>query len=227
MPTSAVGLFLLVIFVLPGSVFVWAYERQNSAFGATLADRSLRFIAVSVFFHLVLAWPEYGVYRAALRDAEFASGQFALLWLGVVLLVGLPAALGTALGGLYATRNSRAGWGRVRRFLSAEKEEQALSLLLGRTPAPRAWDHLFSERPNAYLRVRLDNEKWVAGRFANASYAGGFPHASDLFLEESWEIDPDTGELGDVGLGFPIYVPPDTIRWIEVIPEQSEDADGR
>lgn len=47
-----------MIFVLPGAVYTWAYERQNSAYGVTFTDRFLRFIAASVIFHLVLAWPE-------------------------------------------------------------------------------------------------------------------------------------------------------------------------
>lgn len=139
------------------------------------------------------------------------------------------ATTGTGLGGLYATRTKRDGWGWVRGRQSAVTETKILNALLGRTPAPRAWDNLFSERPSVYLRLRLENDKWLAGRFAESSYAGGFPNDTDLYLEEGWDIDPDTGDLGEVGTGFPIYIPADTIKWIEVIPEQSngkEDGDG-
>lgn len=224
-PTGAPGLLILLLVVLPGAVYTWAYERQTSSYGVTLADRFLRFVAVSVLFQLVLAWPEYGLYRLAVagHGQQVLSAEFALLWIGAVLLVSLPAVVGTVLGGLYASRTSRSGWRWIRAHLSASAEEAILRLALGRTPAPRAWDNLFSERPNVYLRVRLTTDKWIAGRFAEASYAGGFPHDADLLLEESWVVDPDTGDLGDSGLGFPVYIPAATIEWLEVIAEQPPD----
>lgn len=226
-PNTAIGLLVLLVAVMPGSVFTWAYERQNSAYGVAFADRFLRFTAVSVLFHLLLAWPEYAVFRVAVEDRErVATGQFAILWLGALLLVSVPAVAGTVLGGLYATRTERNGWLWVRDHVSASGETRLLNVLLGRTPAPRAWDNLFSERPSVYLRVRLDNDAWLAGRFADASYAGGFPHEADLYLEEGWEIDPLTGDLGEVGTGFPVYLPAATIKWIEVIPVAGSEEGG-
>jgi hypothetical protein len=232
MPANTViGLLIVLVFVLPGSVYTWAYERQTSAFGVTFADRVLRFIAVSTIFHLVLAWPEYLLYRTALaRRDDVLTGQFAALWVGMVLLVAVPAVLGTVLGGLYATRTDRTGWEWVRKRLSVNAEQRLLNVALGRTPAPRAWDNLFSERPNKYLLVRVEDEKWIAGRFAAASYAGGFPHPTDLYLEEAWEVDQRTGQLGANGLGFPVYIAADTVKWIEVMNEQSngqEDDSGQ
>jgi len=221
-PNTGIGLLILLVAVLPGSVFTWAYERQNSAYGVTFADRLLRFIATSMIFHLILAWPEYAIYRTALDGRQhLAVGQFALLWSGALLLVATPATAGTVLGGLYATRTGRTGWGWVRRRISAAAEAKILNVLLGRTPAPRAWDDLFSERPSIYLRVRVDGDNWLAGRFAQSSYAGGFPNEKDLYLEEAWEIDADTGVMGETGLGFPIYIPADTIKWMEVVVEQA------
>lgn len=123
----------------------------------------------------------------------------------------------TVFGGLYATRTDRTGWEWIRKRLSAGTEQRLLNVVL---PAPRAWDNLFSERPNKYLLVRVEDDKWIAGRFAAASYAGGFPHSTDLYLKEAWEVDQDTGQLGANGLGFPVYVAADTIKWIEVLDEQ-------
>ena len=149
-----------------------------------------------------------------------------MLWFGALLLAAIPAGAGTLLGGLYATRTERNGWSWVRRRLSVSAETRMLNVLLGRTPAPRAWDNLFSERPSVYLRIRLDSGAWLAGRFADASYAGGFPNDADLYLEEGWEIDAVTGDLGESGTGFPIYIPANTIKWIEVIPVAGSEEDG-
>lgn len=139
-------------------------------------------------------------------------------------LVTVPAVVGTVLGGLYATRTERNGWEGLRRYLSPEQETRLLRVALERTPAPRAWDNLFSERPNVYLRVRLANDTWIGGRFADASYAGGFPHDTDLYLEETWKMDQETGAfVGESGLGIPIYIAAGQIRWIEIEAEQTGD----
>jgi hypothetical protein len=143
--------------------------------------------------------------------------QFAVLWLGLLLLTGVPAILGTVLGGLYATRDTREGWQRVRRWLAAEREMKVLRLLVGSDLAPRAWDDLFSGRPSCYLRIRTTGDQWLAGRFAGESYAGGYPNEPDVLLEEAFGVDDETGELTNA-LGYPIYIPASQIAWIEVIP---------
>lgn len=184
LPSTLAGLLVALVAILPGSVYTWAYERQSTAFGVTLADRTLRFLAASVVFHLILAWPEYALYRWALADAEeFAVGQFVVSWFLVLLVTGIPYAVGTLLGGLYASRSTRAGWTKVRDRLSPEREARVLQFVLGRDPAPRAWDHVFAERPAVYLRVKTVNGDWVAGAFTDSSYAGGFPQDGDLLLE--------------------------------------------
>ncbi len=226
-PSTAVGLVIALVAVLPGAVYVWAYERESTARGVTLADRTLRFIAASVVLHLLLAWPAYGLYRWAIyRTDVVGAGQFAVLWLCLLLITLVPYGTGTVLGGLYATRSTRNGWQRLRRLLSADHEARLLRVVLGRDPAPRAWDQLFSERPTAYLRVRTTDGRRVAGQFAEASYAGGFPHDADLLLEQAWEVDQETGVLGDRTLGYPVYMPASSIAWVEVIVELDEGASG-
>jgi hypothetical protein len=68
-----------------------------------------------------------------------------------------------------------------------------------------------------YVRVRTTDGTWLAGTFADRSYAGGYPHDADLLLEEAWTISPDDGTLGDQGLGYPVYVPASQIGWLELI----------
>lgn len=220
------GLLILLVAVLPGSVFTWAFERQASAYGVTLADRTLRFVAISLLFHLALAWPEYGLFRLALGTGRLATGQFAAAWGAASLLVLAPGLVGSVLGGLYATRNSRDGWLWLRKVISANNERRLLKLALGRTPAPRAWDHLFSERPNVYMRVRTVDGSWVAGRFAKDSYAGGHPNDADLLLEQAWTINAEDGTLGDDGLGYAVYVPASQISRLEIIQEVSDEREG-
>lgn len=77
---------------------------------------------------------------------------------------------------------------------------------VGEAPAPRSWDHRFSEQPVAYLRVRTDSGEWLGGLFASQSYPGGFPHEADLLLEETWRLSDD-GALFEASLGIPSTYP--------------------
>lgn len=52
----------------------------------TLADRTLRFMAISLLFHLALGWPEYAFYKVALAGPRFEVWQFAATWAAVSLL---------------------------------------------------------------------------------------------------------------------------------------------
>jgi hypothetical protein len=215
-PDTVVGLLIVVVAVLPGLMYTLSFERQAGDFGATFADRTMRFIAASVGFHVLAAWPEYLLFRTVLRElepAELTAGQFAALWVAGILLVGLPAVAGTLLGHAYANR-SRLGGAPLR----------MLGLVLGRDVAPRAWDDFFSERPTTYLRVRTAEGTLLGGLFANRSYAAGFPHDPDLLLEEAYGVDPDTGEL-DRPLGYPLYIPAGQIAWMEIVrPQRIGDA---
>jgi hypothetical protein len=218
LPDTVFGVLVLVVAVLPGLVYTITFERQASGFGVTLADRTLRFVAVSVVFHVLFGWLEYWVYRVTLADREkILTGEFALLWFGVVLLLTIPALAGTVIGGLYKTRRSRTGWSLIRSRLSADREQRLLHLVLGQGPAPRAWDDFFSERPKTYIRVRTTDGTLLAGLFANRSYAAGFPNDPDLLLEEAWSVSHETGELV-ASLGYPLYVAAGQIAWLEIVP---------
>lgn len=212
-PSTAVGVLVLVLAVLPGLVYTLAFEREAGDYGATFADRTFRFIAVSAVFHVVVGWPEYWLYRLTLADGDkILAGEFALLWGALILALALPATAGFYLGRLYDTRRERTGW-----------QRRLLRLALGPEVAPRAWDDLFSDQPDTYLRVRTIDGTWVAGLFASRSYAAGFPDEPDLLLEEAYDVDPDTGQLGDP-LGYPLYVAAGQIAWMEIIrPEERQE----
>lgn len=222
MPDTVVGLLIVVVAVLPGAVYTWALERQTGGWGLNLADRTLRFISSSLIFHLLAAWPEYLLYRWALDVAQHHTlrvGQFAAIWAGFALLVAVPATIGTVLGGLYATRGSRSGWSKVRRWIAPGSETRLLQRVLGRAPAPRGWDNFFSESPVCFLRVRTTDGTLLAGLFADKSYAAGFPQEPDLFLEQAYGVDDETGELTNA-LGYALYVPAAQIAWMEVVPSE-------
>lgn len=228
MPGSVVGFLIVIVAVLPGAAYTWAFERQAGSFGVSFADRTLRFIGSSTAFHLVLAPLDWWLYRTVVPLGKAVDGgEFATVWGAVAVLTLVPYGLGTALGGLYRTRGDRAdGWTWVRRWISPRTEERILRVVLGHDPAPRAWDHLFAPRPNMFVRARLTDGTWVAGKFYDQSYAGGYPNPTDLLLEEAWPVDPDNLSLGDRGLGYALYISAEQIAWLEIIEPLLSDSDG-
>lgn len=220
-PGSLLSVGFLLLAVLPGAAFTWALERQVGSYGVSFADRTLRFVGVSLVFHLVGLPLEYLVASVLLPlDTTFGWPELLVVWPSLLLLFAVPYAAGSVLGGLYRSRGAREeSWQLIRTKLSRSAEERLLRLALGHDPTPRAWDHLFADRSSRYLRVRLQDGTWVAGLFADRSYAGGYPNPTDLLLEQSWAVDPDSGELADEqGPAYPVYVPASEIVLLEQLP---------
>lgn len=216
------GVLVAVFALLPGAAYVWSFERQAGAFGVSFADRVLRFLAASVVIHVVLAIPEYVLYRWALRGEDRIDAlQFGVVWGWAVVLFAVPALVGSVLGGLWKSRYSRFGWAWIRDRVSADAERKLLKIVLGPDPAPRAWDNIFSARPNVYLRIRTVEGTWLAGLFAADSYVAGFPHEPDLYLEQAYSLDENTLELTDP-CGYSLYIPADQIAWFELVPPAEE-----
>jgi Family of unknown function (DUF6338) len=181
---QALGVLLLAL--LPGAIYVWAFEREAGGWGLGVTDRLLRFVGVSAVFHVVAAPITYILYQHYIVTGELAHGKpiSFLLWLAAVVYVAIPAALGAFVGN--ATAGGK-GWTRF---------------IVGRSPAPRAWDHLFSAHDlNGWVRLKLKNDEWVIGAYARSdsgrlrSYAAGYPNAQDLYLLDTAECEPHTGKF--------------------------------
>jgi hypothetical protein len=214
LPSSTVGLLILVAILLPGASYTWEFERQAGAYGVSLADRTFRFIAVSVFFHLLFGWLEYWLYRVAFNGTHhFRAGQFAAAWVSILFITALPAMVGTVIGRLYVTQRKAGPY----KSLNFVLESKPMRLLLGSERAPRAWDNLFCERPTFYVRLRTTDGAWLAGLFADQSYVGAYPNDADLYLEQAWSLDEKDMALGHGPLGYSLYIPANKIAWLEII----------
>lgn len=175
------GVFVLAL--LPGALYVWAFERQVGRWGIGLSDRILRFVGGSALFHALFAPVTYWCWTNEWPTVRGAEPVSWLLWGVVLAYVGLPALAGTLVG-----RGTRGGHSWARWFT-------------GPDPAPRAWDYLFQHEADGWIRLRLKSGVWIGGAYANAngrrSYAAGYPEAQDLFLAAAVAVDPNTGEFPD------------------------------
>jgi Family of unknown function (DUF6338) len=204
MPETFQALAVLVLALLPGALYVWAFERQAGAWGARLTDRVLRFVEVSAILHALFAPLTYWLWITFIRSGRLSTGDVPLwLWVFPVLYVGMPI-LGGSLVGMGTRRN--AYW---------------TKLFTGPEPAPRAWDHLFGARPDGWVLLRMKSGAWIGGAYARidanrTSYAAGYPEEQDLYLVQRADVD-SSGQFvyGDDGRpvlrGSGILV-----RWSEV-----------
>ena len=204
MPETFQALAVLVLALLPGALYVWAFERQAGAWGARLTDRVLRFVEVPAILHALFAPLTYWLWITFIRSGRLSTGDVPLwLWVFPVLYVGMPI-LGGSLVGMGTRRN--AYW---------------TKLFTGPEPAPRAWDHLFGARPDGWVLLRMKSGAWIGGAYARidanrTSYAAGYPEDQDLYLVQRADVD-SSGQFvyGDDGRpvlrGSGILV-----RWSEV-----------
>jgi hypothetical protein len=181
-PQTFQGIIVIAIAMLPGALYTWGFERIVGNWAAGVSDRLLRFIGVSAGFHVVWAPADLWIWSEFIRSGRLESGDASFtLWLAAMVYVAAPFLLGTAVG--RATKR-RKPWA---------------TLFTGPSPAPRAWDQLFSPGPDGWIRVRLRTGTWVGGAYSRhpsggiGSYAAGYPDLQDLLLGDTAEVEPDSG----------------------------------
>jgi hypothetical protein len=220
-PSTIEALLVVLVAILPGGLYVWAFERQLGSWGIGATDRVLRFVGTSAVFLAILAGPGYLLWRRWLHDVDVVEGRRTVTnhvadgdapwWLVTalpILYVAAPLALGTAVA-LFVRADSE--------WTAARWAHLSRRLLVGRAPAPRAWDALFSRVDEALIRVKLKTGAWIGGGYGDRSYASGYPHApQDLLLEQTFQMRDDGSFEADEQGGL---VPLDTsllLRWDEI-----------
>ena len=204
MPTSFQAVAVLVIGLVPGASYIWAFERQVGRWGVALSDRLVRFAGVSVIFHAGCAPATYALWRTVGPAVERRDALPWWLWAVAVAYAGVPLTAGSVIG-----RASRSG----RRWAS---------WFTGLNPAPRAWDYLFQGTRDGWVRLRLKSGVWLGGGFVTApnglrSYSAGYPEPQDLYLSITVNLDPDTGDFLFDDEGRPELVNGGIlVRWEEV-----------
>jgi hypothetical protein len=198
------GLAVTVLALIPGALFMWSFERIAGAWGIGFSDRFLRFLGISVLLHVVAAPVTYVIWHDYLRPGALGPDQALPLWLWPVsaMYVAVPIFLGTALAvGL----QNGAGW--------------AQALDIGSHP-PTAWDAIFSNEPDGWVLIRLKSGRWIGGRYADGSYAGGYPEPADLFLVQECAVDQESEEFVIGPNGEPETLGPPNwgllVRWEEI-----------
>lgn len=182
MITTFQALAVAALAVLPGASYTFAYERRVGAFGVSLSDRLVRFLAVSAFFLALSSGLALWLYRDFVVNGRLARGDINAIFFTsiVVTYVLLPSVLGWLMG-----HGQNQGW----RWVLA---------VVGDSPEPRAWDYLWRPGVQGVVRIKLKSGPWLGGIFATSdsgrrSYAAGYPEDGDLYLSRQVQVDPVSG----------------------------------
>jgi hypothetical protein len=202
------ALAVALLAILPGASYTFAYERAVGAFGVSLADRFVRFLAASAIFQALYSGPMLLLYRKFVHSGDLGRGEVNWVAFELVALayVALPIMVGALVG-------------------HGQNEKWPIVLwLLGDAPEPRAWDFLWRKRKNGIVRLKLRSGSWVSGLYGTAkegrrAYASGYPEEGDLYLSVQFRVDPATGAFDRDAEGQPRPVDGDSgllVRWAEV-----------
>lgn len=207
LPGSAAQLLVLLLFVVPGSVYQAVRQRLRGPAPDDLNFSTKLFRAIGVSTALMAVYLAVAGRQVLGLVASTRGGPpswegverhaQALGWLILLLLLVIPVLLGV-LDYLRATRS--------------------LSLRgIGYDPVPRAWDFAFRDLEPCFVRILMTEGVWLGGWFGYRSFVSNFPEPRELFIELAYQIEPD----GTVGRTQPwnagIYIRCDDIRAVEFV----------
>lgn len=209
------ALMIALIAVLPGAVYTIARESGGASWAWRRTDTGalvFRFLCASAVFHVLWAPVTYSAYQRLVGSQTLvavAEGRTLSWWWWVVLLAYLciPFAVGslTEMGRQWRTSSSL-----VKKAVSS-----IVALYAGSSPEPRAWDWFFDKQKSGIMRLKLTNDEWKAGLWAD-SFASGYGEDGDLYLAYEYLIDDDgillrdeNGKYKSAGVGI-------LVRWSEI-----------
>ncbi len=218
-PSSAFQLVMLLLFVLPGSVYQFVRTRlrgpHRDDFSAL--NRSLRALGASTLFVIVYALLIGPRVLSLIRrtqssdSAQALSAVRPLAWYALVLLFAVPAA--AAVVAQLSGKIPRAGL--LQRVRSSYD------------PTPSAWDFTFDGLGPHYIRVLTGEGSYIGGWYGPDSFVTSYPEPHEIFLEVAHHMGPDGTFGAEVEHSKGVYIRCDDIRLVEIVaaPVDSPDPD--
>lgn len=207
MTTTLLSLVIIWMAVLPGALFIWAFEMLAGRWTTGIRGGLLRSVGYSAVFHIIFLPLTYHLrvfYWDRIWEGRYVNPW---VWAYISVYVIVPIVLGLFTG-----------WS-IRQANSIKPTSHLWArLLIGTSPAPRAWDHLFGRRKlTGWVRLRTKSGLYIGGYYEESSYVSGYPDPQDIFLGRIAEIDPDSGKIVRGSEGEPRLLSSGLlIRWDEV-----------
>lgn len=214
-PSTAYGLAVLLVLVLPGIVYA-AVRTTVRGFGAHDRNVSARILQATLVGALL-----NGVYLLLLGDwiidllrgDERVLEQPRLVALAALSLgVAIPATLAYFIHG-------RPRWERPDiRLLRSLPWLRWPVICTGFESTPTAWDKVAPQLGGRWIRIRISEGKWVGGWFGDRSYISTYPEPRDIYIEDEHHVDKD-GEIGEQVQGsagvWLALKEGDIVEWVE------------
>lgn len=218
MTTTLLSLIIIWLAVLPGALFIWAFEMLAGRWTTGIRGGLLRSVGYSAVFHILFLPLTYHL-RVSYWDRIWEGMYVSLLvWLYISLYVVVPITLGLLAGWVISSATS-----------ATSKKYRWAGLFVGRSPAPRAWDYLFGRQGLiGWVRLRTKTGLYMGGYYGEGSYVG-YPDTQDIYLTRAIEIDPYSGEIREGTEGRPLSLRSgllirwDEVEYLEFTPDERED----
>ena len=218
-PTDIAGALLIVILVVPGFAFGTVRAAVRAPTGASdtqLTSRIAAAVMTSIVFDAIylillgIVQPRVEWLRVTQDPGSFLPREPHLLGI-TVLILGFVIPVGAALGLYYRVDwrpLARPGWPRwVRKPVRRG----------GYRNFPTAWDRAAPGAGGTFVRVRLEDGKWIGGWFSSSSFVSTYPHTRDLFIEQQYRMKKDGtfGEAVEGSSGVWLAIgDADVVEWI-------------
>ena len=207
MTTTLLSLVIIWMAVLPGALFIWAFEMLAGRWTTGIRGGLLRSVGYSAVFHIIFLPLTYHL-RVFYWDRIWA-GRYVnpWVWALIAIYVIVPIILGLLTG--LAVRKT---------YSFAPKRYRWANLLVGKPPAPRAWDYLFGQYSLVgWVRLRTKSGLYMGGYYGEGSHVSGYADPQDIYLGRTVEVDQDSGNIIRDSEGAPRLLPSGLlIRWDEV-----------
>lgn len=82
---------------------------------------------------------------------------------------------------------------------------------------PRPWDFVFREESSYWVIVHLKDGNKIGGIYGKDSFASGYPHEEQIYLEELWELDKNGGFVKPLDKSKGMIILKDEIFAIELL----------
>ena len=171
--------------MLPGALYVWAFERQAGGWGLGLSDRLLRFVGTSAILQVLIAPLTYLIYRDYGSDGPHCTGRDTT----ALVVVGsdrLRSATDRLRSARWPSHTPTQAVGSERDWSIASAESLGPSLR--------------NRRPRRLGKASIEGRRWLASRRLSTQMSpgrpdriAGYPETQDLYLVETAECDPATG----------------------------------
>lgn len=162
------SIFIFIAFVIPGFVALKAYELFLPAPQRPSSGKVLDAITYSCALYAIAGAPLYWM----LASQSVTSSPRLFITVLVFVLFIIPV-LASYL------------WSHIRksRFLQD----------IAPHPTLKPWDYVFSQRKPYWVKIYTTDDHIYAGKFGGRSFASSAPAEEEIFLEESWIVNPKGG----------------------------------